>query len=237
MESYTKYSNWLDTFEQTELLVGDEYFKTDSSVTNKVNKQNQFKPHYGDTTVFDLDEHIKSRISRIISVLYKETPECFCERLHTRTIHMTLHDLSSAQEIEDVRSEVQENEKRIREILKANPIFPQKIRMKTNNIYNSCYISLVMGLKPADEDEYEKLLTIYKLFDQVRDLKRPLVPHITLGYYNQYGFNEDLVRKLKKLVKELNQQKFEVVLDTEKLFYQTFISMNYYKTILKLTKL
>ena len=75
------------------------------------------------------------------------------------------------------------------------------------------------------------------IIDKVRDLKRPLVPHITLGYYNQYGFDEDLVRKLKKLVKELNQQSFEVVLDTRKLVYQTFTSMNNYRTVLKLTDL
>ena len=62
-------------------------------------------------------------------------------------------------------------------------------------------------------------------------------PSIDYGKYNQYGFDEDLVRKLKKLVKELNQQSFEVVLDTRKLVYQTFTSMNNYKTVLKLTDL
>lgn len=237
MKSYKKYSNWLDSFEQTELLVDDKYFKTDGSVARKVDKQNKFKHYFGDTTVFELDENTKSKIARIISILYKQLPECFCERIHSYTIHMTLHDLSSAEKIEDVKAEVEENEKRIRELLKTNPIFPQTIRMTTNNIYNSCHISLVMGLKPADRYEYEKLLKIYELFDKVRDLKRPLVPHITLGYYNQYGFDEDLVRKLKKLVKELNQQSFEVVLDTQKLVYQTFTSMNDYRTVLKLTDL
>ena len=237
MTDYDKYSNWLDSFEQTELLVDDKYFKTDGSVAQKVNIQNRFKPFYGDTTVFELDEETKSKIARITSILYETVHQCFCEKLHSHTIHMTLHDLSSAERLEEVKVEVEENEKRIRELLKTNPILPQTIRMTTNNVYNSCHISLVMGLKPADRYEYKKLLKIYELFDKVRDLKRPLVPHITLGYYNQYGFDEDLVRKLKKLIKELNQQSFEVVLDTQKLVYQTFTSMNDYRTVLKLTDL
>ena len=43
MKSFNEYSDWLDSFEQSELLVDDVYFKTDSSVAQKVNKKNRFK--------------------------------------------------------------------------------------------------------------------------------------------------------------------------------------------------
>lgn len=221
MKDYNEYSDWLDSFEQRELLIGDEYFPTNSSVAQKVDEQNRFKEFFGDTIVFGLEERTKTKIFEIMHTLYKELPECFCQRIYSHNIHMTLHDLSSSPVLHDVEAEVSENERKLREILKDRPIFPQTIRMQTNNVSNSMHISLVMALKPTDEHEYEKLMKLYELFDEVRDLKRPLVPHITLAYYNQYGFSEQLVSELKNLVKELNKQSFEVVLNTEKLLYQT----------------
>ena len=96
--------------------------------------------------------------------------------------------------------------------------------------------SLVLGLYPADEAAYKKLMTLYEMFIEVKDLPYPLTPHITLAYYNVHGFNDVSARKLEELVYQLNceelEREMEIVLDVKELFYQHFDSMNHYINVL-----
>ena len=231
MENYKEFLDRINSFEKSEIKLGDEYFKGNPSIALKVDEDNIFRPFYGDTVVFNLDDATKEKLEKIVDSIIAVVPECFCQRLVPNTFHMTLHDLSNSPVLEDIATELFHNELKVLKI--AENIAEQKIRMKSKYIFNMVNTSLVMGLYPTDEEEYTKLMNLYYLFDDVKRLGYPLTPHITLGYYNVHGFSTESARKLENIVKELNvtEMEIEIELDTKELFYQKFVSMNDYINI------
>ena len=231
MENYREILDRIHSFEKSETDYGNDYFTGNPSIAHKVGKDNKYKDFYGDTIVFNLDNDTKEKVAKYVDRLYQSAPECFSEKLKTDTFHMTLHDLSNSPVLQDVSTDVFENELRVIEKSKKTGKH-QKIRMKTNYVFNMVNISLVLGLYPASEEDYNRLMELYYLFDDVRKLGYPLTPHITLGYYSLNGFDGGSARRLEKVIQELNQNEFEIVLDTDNLYYQKFVSMNQYINVI-----
>ncbi len=94
--------------------------------------------------------------------------------------------------------------------------------------------SLVLGLKPINDDEYTKLIKLYNYVDDIKTLGYPFIPHITLAYYSYNGFSVDAKRTLEKVVNNINKNQILIELDVDKLFYQNFINMNKYINIFNL---
>ncbi|MDE5590805.1 MAG: hypothetical protein K2J60_16995 [Acetatifactor sp.] len=239
METYQEFLDRINSFEKKELSYGldcgNEYFKGNSSISFKVDKNNTFRNFYGDTIVFALDDVVKEKLAEYVELLYQAAPECFCERLVPNTFHVTLHDLSNAPTLQDVAEELFENELRV--IEKTGEIqkcTKTKIRMKSKYIFNMVNTSLVLGLYPADEDEYRGLMELYYIFDNVKELSYPLTPHITLAYYNINGFDLRAAGILEDTVNRLNDNEFELELNVNHLYYQKFTSMNDYINIFPL---
>lgn len=235
METYKEFLSRINSFEKKELNLGDSDFSVSSGLLKKVDTTNNFTNFYGDTVVFDTDKESKKKVSEIIDILYTETPQCFCEKLRENTIHMTLHDLSNSPALDDVSDECFFNELRLLDTLKKQPVEKQTITMKTNVVFNMVNTSMVLGLYPKDEKEYIKLMKLYNLVDEVKNLPYPLTPHITLAYYNRNGFNKTSAEKLEKVVTEMNKKSFEITLTTDRLFYQKFTDMNNYINIFSFT--
>lgn len=231
-EKYEGFKRRVGKFETPEYNVKDKYLTPSDAVREKVNEQNLLNPFFGDTVVFNFNNIIRKWIFEIISELYAKAPECFCEQFDENTVHLTLHDLSSSPVSKDVEADVWINEAKVREI-KKHIVVPE-IRMKTNYIINMNHTSLVLAMVPVNRTEYEKLMQLYYLFDDVRSLPYKLTPHVTLGYYNRNGFDKNSILKLSGLVRELNRQcYFETILGD--LLYQHFTSMNRFETIIKLS--
>ena len=146
MENYKEFLNRINNFEKLDFSLDEKYFTPDPSIHSKVDENNEFREFYGDTTVFDLDEDCKNKISQIIDMLYLNVPECFCEKRVTDTLHMTMHDLSNSINKEDVETEIENNYMKLKNILKENPIVDKKIKMKTNFIRDFGHVSLVLAL-------------------------------------------------------------------------------------------
>ena len=147
---------------------------------------------------------------------------------------MTLHDLSNSPALEEVSAPMQENETALRGLLAKNPVPVQTIRMKSKAIFNMVSTSLVMGLYPVDETEYLKLMNLYSLVNEVKSLPYPLTPHITLAYFNRKGMDTPTAQKLARTVKHLNKTLCTFELDTSRLYYQHFTSMNSYQPVFAL---
>lgn len=234
METYQEFLNRINSFQKSKLEFYCDHFKPSLSVESKVNKDNSFKNFYGDTVVFDLDSEIKNKITNIIDMLYDKVPECFCEKIISDTIHMTLHDLSNSPTLSDVSQDIFNNEINLINKLTTVKIKHKSIRMKTKFIFNMVNTSLVLGLYPVNEDEYIKLIDLYGLVDEIKELPYPFTPHITLAYYNSFGFSVESKRKLEAVVNSLNKETFLIELDTDNLYYQKFTNMNNYINIFKI---
>lgn len=232
METYQEFISRISAFELSEFSLGDGDFISSQSVVKKVHDDNSFRSFYGDTVIFDLSEQEKIHINSMIEQLYSEVPECFSERLNKDTLHMTLHDLSNSPVFADVSLKMQENEKKLREILSAESIVPQIIEMKSMAVFNMVNTALVVGLYPADEQEYKKLMQLYQIADRIMKLPYPFTPHITLAYYNKVGFSDIGKRKLESVVNRLNKSQISVTLDTGRLCYKHFNNMNLYNTVM-----
>jgi len=235
METYREFLNRIHSFEYQKWSFGTGYFKGNPSLEKKVHPNNTFRPFYGDTVVFDLDDTTKERLTKWLDELYAIVPECFSERLATYTLHMTLHDLCNSEEFSEIAEEVEINRKKVQSLCKELLNF-DAIKMKSKYTFNMVNTSLVLGLYPADEPEYKKLMTLYETFNAVKNLPYPLTPHITLAYYNVHGFSDASARRLEELVCHLNcaelELEMEIVLKGEKLYYQHFDSMNHYTNVL-----
>lgn len=237
MESYIEFLNRINSFETSKMSLYCDNFVPNSSVALKVNENNSFSSFYGDTVVFDLDDREKNILTEYIRIIYREAAECFCEQLSPSTLHLTLHDLSNSPILEDIAGSMKLNEQKLLSVLSKNKIPKQTIRMRSKAVFNMVNTSLVAGFYPTDETEYNKLMKLYETADEVRSLSYPLTPHITLAYYNRNGFDNSAVKKLEKTVSNLNGASFEIVLDTDKLVYQKFSSMNNYENVFFLTQI
>ena len=149
---------------------------------------------------------------------------------------MTLHDLSNSTSKSKIKKEVKANFIKLKEVIKETPIPDQKIKMKTNFITDFGHVNLVLALCPVNEEEYKKLMNIRSTIDRIKKLDYEYTPHVTLAYFNSKGFGADSVKKLVKVVRNINKEEsFDVILDTKQLIYQTFSDMNNYTNILYLT--
>ncbi|MDE6251784.1 MAG: hypothetical protein K2M78_03985 [Lachnospiraceae bacterium] len=235
METYQEFLDRINLFEKKEINYGNKYFKGNPSLSQKINKDNTFRNFYGDTIVFALDDIIKEKLGEYVELLYRSAPECFCERLVPNTFHVTLHDLSNSPDLRDVAEELFDNELKVIEKMgEMQKHEKAKIKMKSKYIFNMVDISLVLGLYPADEDEYRRLMELYFIFDKVKKLNYPFTPHITLAYYNINGFDLQTARILEDAVNQLNDNEIEIELNVNNLYYQKFKSMNDYIDIINL---
>lgn len=237
METFNEFLNRINSFEKLNFSLEQKFFTPESSLKSKVNEKNEFENFYGDTVVFDLDEKTKNKIENIIEILYKEVPQCFCEKRVTDTLHMTLHDLTSSIDKSKIEHEMENNLNNLKELLKNDPICDEKIKMRTNFITDFGHINLVLALCPINEEEYKKLMQIRNIIDRVKELEYKFTPHITLAYFNRNGFDIESVNKLTNKIRELNSKwSFDVTLDTKQIFYQRFENMNSYQNLYKFVK-
>ena len=229
MERYEDFLMRVSAFEVAEIDLGKSYFRGRASLGDKIDGENRLKPFYGDTVVFDLDEAVKNRISHIVDKLYSAAGDCLAERLSGSTLHMTLHDLSNGGNLDLLRGKMAENEEKIRRVSLPS----RTIRMKSTFVFNMVNTSLVLGLVPADEGEYKKLMELYEVFDGILPSKYPLTPHITLAYFCLCGFGDEAKERLRAAVNEINKEaQLDIVLDTKRLYYQHFFSMNDYRNVI-----
>lgn len=237
METYQEFLDRIFSFEKKEWTYGDGYFKGNPSISKKVNPDNTFRNFYGDTVVFELAASVKEKLAAFAAFLYQSAPDCFCERLVPQTFHLTLHDLSNSPVLQEVAKDVFENELKVIEQMQQVQKYEKTVlKMKSKAVFNMVDTSLVMGVYPAGGEDYRRMMELYDIFDEVKRLPYPFTPHITLAYYNVYGFDVQAARGLEKAVRQLNEQEIEFELSVEHLYYQKFVSMNDYINVINLAR-
>ena len=66
METYQEFLDRIGSFEKRDVNYGNQYFKGNPSILQKVAKDNTFRDFYGDTIVFLLDESVRKQLEEYV---------------------------------------------------------------------------------------------------------------------------------------------------------------------------
>lgn len=233
-EGFDSFMHRIFSFQRADFTFGVEKFEPSNSVQTKVLDNKKFSKFIGDTVTFGLDNKMKKFIfDWYIKPLYQVAPQCFAEKLKEHTLHMTLHDLNATStEDADVLMNMFETEVLMTSLIDKLKTKPQTVNMVTTCTFNMVNTSVVLGLRPKDEEDYEKLMHFYCHIERIHKLPYLLTPHITLAYFNRDTFEGEALREIERVMNYLNRASFEIPLSTERLYYQKFVSMNDYFDIL-----
>lgn len=191
------------------------------------------KAYGGNTVVFTLDEETKEYCEKIQNLLLDECSEVLAEKLDRETFHVTLHDLVNGSDPGEIKAQMDMAKKKAQECLKhieeMGLGLRSHIHMETTCVFNMASTSIVLGLKPADEESCNLLMMLYKIFQNVIELPYPLTPHITLMYFKPNQYRADELEGLRNVIKQVNHlPKLKVELDVNQLCYMEFSDMNHY---------
>jgi len=227
-ESYEDFCRRIYSFQKQYFSFGVEKFTPNPSVEKKVAEDGTFREFIGDTVVFDLQDRLKKFIKETyIDPLYEVACECFAKPFHVDTLHMTLHDLNSSPQRDSVVMEKMfETEITLANRLGVADMKPEHIVMETTCVFNMVNTSMVLGLKPKTQEDFEKLMQLYYFVDDICQLPYPLTPHITLAYYRRQGFEGKDLWRIERVVNEINRESFSMTISTDRLYYQKFVNMN-----------
>lgn len=203
-------------------------FETAPKLVEKVGSNRDFKPFYGNTTVFLLDDQVKATLGRLQQELYDGAGWLLSRRLEPETFHMTLHDLANGPEknaaLERAMARAEAGTRPLLEQWRDLP----PLRMQTTWLFNMVNTSIVLGLEPADARSWKQLDGMYMALEQVVPLGHAMTPHITMAYYRPDVYT---VYDRHCLKKALHPVQLELTLKMEDLVLQEFTDMNHYRNL------
>lgn len=204
-------------------------FTTNPNLRKKVDEEGNLLPFLGNTVVFLLDDDTKEQLQNLQEELYRAAPDMLAQPLQMSTFHMTLHDLANGTPGQPGLQEyMRYTQERVSQILPgwkdAAPL-----RMKTTWLFNMVNTSVVLGLKPADEESWRRLDEMYTALEDVVRLGYALTPHITMAYFLPGTYTLEQVQRLSAALRSVE---LEITLDIKNLVLQTFSDMNHYDTVL-----
>lgn len=208
-------------------LWGD--FTTNPNLRKKVDDIGNLLPFMGNTVVFLLDDDTKDKLRQLREELYRAAPDMLAQPLQTSTFHMTLHDLANGTPDQPgLQDYMRYTQERVSQILPGWKDTPP-LRMKTTWLFNMVNTSIVLGLKPADEESWHRLDEMYTTLEDVVHLGYALTPHITMAYFLPGTYSSEQVQRLSVALRNVD---LEITLDMKNLVLQHFADMNHYETVL-----
>ncbi len=189
----------------------------------------EFRPFHGDTIAYFLDQPTRDMVHHVTDLLIERHGPSLSARLHTDQAHVTLHDLHADVDPERVRALVHARPQRAAELVaQARRLGP--IHMLGTRVFNLVNTSIVIGLRPAEDQAHEALLAARALFDEFVP-SGPFTPHITLAYYRPQPPVALVPAELRATLSELTRlvQGVPVVLHPGRLHHLHFGSMNSYR--------
>ncbi|MBQ9009687.1 MAG: hypothetical protein IJ088_10200 [Clostridia bacterium] len=216
------------------------WFHTHEGLERKVNPDGSYAPFYGSTVVFRPGAkcfHFIHEMQKFIHYRLDETG-MLASPLPESTIHMTLHDLISP-EMCSSGSEEEYNHEVAQSFVRASGIVEEirkdyagrKISMVPDRIVNMVSKSLVLMLRPQNEEDFELLRELYRRFDAVQSLPYPLTPHITLAYFRPCMIDGDRLGETVGAAQVFPEKAPVFEFFPEGLTAQSFLDMQTYQDI------
>ncbi len=196
-----------------------------ASLELKVTADGRMKPFWGDTTVMPVrDPDVLSALSGMQETLYASCGTMLAERLSPDTFHMTVHDLSNGPEREPLIERMAANESQVMPILEG---LRGEVRMRATRVFPCMNISILLGLAPADETSFRRLMDAYDQLDALHSLNYWPRFHITLAYFLPQPVTDSAA--LAGTLSILNPPDLFWTTDLQDIEYQHFNDMNHYK--------
>ncbi len=200
-------------------------FVTNPNLEKKVSPDGRLLPYYGNTVIYLFEEEETKALADVRDGLYRAAPFLLAEPLRTDTLHMTLHDLVNAPvRSEELTRRMSDACGKARELLKEWQNRPA-VRMHATCSFNMVNTSIVLGLKPSDEESARQLDEAYCRLESVVPLGYALTPHVTLAYYRPGRYGQEALWHLKNA---LGKVELDLLLRPERLVLCEFTSMNDY---------
>jgi len=196
----------------------------------KVGADGALLPFYGNTVIFDLDDTAKEQLEQLQDRLYRRCGHFLSERLTADSFHVTLHDLLSGTDREEMLKQVtaiSEEAKAAVEV--ARKLVGFSMPMQPAKLVSMVSTSVVLLLEPIYDVDRFLLDRAYETLQSVVKLGYGLTPHVTLGYYRPGCIGGEDLQILADTLSELSQSlDFQVVLRSKHLHYREFWDMNHY---------
>lgn len=201
-------------------------FVTREGLRMKVDERGCFRPFFGNTVVFLMEEKVRKALAVLQDELYEKAGDVLAARLNEDTFHMTLHDLiNGPQRDEKLLRQMAVAEREAKTLLQrwqdTSPL-----HMRATWLFNMVSTSIVLGLAPCDAQSARRLSDMYGALENVVPLGYALTPHITMAYFKPGVYSQ---QQLEGLRAALHPVQLEVELSMDRLVYQTFEDMNYYR--------
>ena len=211
-------------------LPWENYLQVAQGAGKKVAADGTLLSFYGNTVIFDLDESAKAQLKQLQDELYRRCGHFLSEKLTADSFHVTLHDLLSGTDREEMLAKVNEISGEAKAAAEdARQLVGFSMPMRPVKLVSMVSTSVVLLLEPVyDVDRYQ-LDTAYEKLQSVVHLGYGLTPHVTLGYYRPGVILGDDLQTLADTLSELSQRlDFQVVLRSKNLSYCEFWDMNHY---------
>ncbi len=217
-------------------------FPADAALMRKVGPDGRFAPFSGSTVVIRPQRHDVKIIRLMQSFLGQQLEDrgILSEVLPESTFHMTLHDLVSPEtcvsapgDREGYRREVAESAQKAAELVDRIRASSGDLHfdMVSDRIVPMMSKSIVLLLKPRSEQDYERLMELYRPFDDIMALPYPLTPHITLAYFRPGLIDGDALGQALSRAQVGPGNAPEFTFDARSLTAQVFLDMKTYRDV------
>lgn len=211
--------------ERTQFMVwkaDGEAFFPHPQVSQKVAGDGSYKPFWGDTMLFWLDETTISTLTNIQQQLY-DNGLVLAKPLNPQQFHMTLHDLDHTMGCDRRWNATREAAEAILSDLKNADVTLEPVR-----VFPMMNISIVVGYIPASEEDCCKLMEWHRAFDSMFSYGQPTF-HVTLAYFQPMPFGRMEMKRLEHALKTANAMPLPRLQSTkDNLVYQRFLNMDEY---------
>lgn len=211
-------------------LPHEDYLQVAVGAGKKVAADGVLLPFYGSTVIFDLDEDAKNELKKLQDGLYQSCGHFLSEPLFRESFHVTLHDLVSGTDKEEMGCKVDELAETAKSaVTDVKAFLLSPIPMKPVKLVSMVSTSVVLLLEPVYLVHKQLLDVAYERLQSVVPLGYGLTPHVTLGYYRPGTIVGDDLKALETALSELtNRLDFTITLKPQLLRYSEFWDMNHY---------
>lgn len=208
----------------------EHYLNVAKGAGDKVGADGRLLPFYGNTVIYDLFDDTKDELKKLQNKLYESCGHFLAEPLSRESFHVTLHDLVSGTDREEVLAKVKELSDTAKQATEdARRMVGCSMPMKPVKLVSMVSTSVVLLLEPVFDVDKFQLATAYEKLQSVVRLNYGLTPHVTLAYYRPGTIADGDLQALADTLSVLSDQlDFTVVLKHNKLKYQEFWDMNHY---------